>query len=174
MVVGAYIDKSPNITNSGKTYTLKNRLQNGYKLLFMEILERSDNYGSFVLLRNDEIVVAAKKHETDIIGNSLVNSDNSPNHGAVYTYKYEGSEWTLKSRIVAHDKQEYDSLGASLQFYKNHLIIGAPNNDGGAYNPAIPTWNNIEGEAYIHTFLLTLEQKADLVIYLAQNIQQRN
>ncbi|HLE12228.1 MAG: hypothetical protein A2504_13845 [Bdellovibrionales bacterium RIFOXYD12_FULL_39_22] len=45
--------------------------------------------------------------------------------GAVYIYKFNGSEWRFYAKLVPNDLQELDSFGYAVAIFENKIAIGA-------------------------------------------------
>ena len=82
----------------------------------------SDNFGHFVAIRGDVVIVGAPKHAH----NGLKQS------GAAYIFTRNGERWAQTTKLTADKPAEKDQFGASLAVSDDVAIVGAPLKDGTA------------------------------------------
>ena len=81
-----------------------------------EDLQRSDAFGTAVLVYRNTVIVGAPKHTHSGIRFT----------GAAYVFERSGDTWTQKTKLVADDAAKADNFGGSLAMSGNTVIVGAP------------------------------------------------
>ena len=94
----------------------------------------NDNFGSFIGLDNDTLVVGVPSEDSNqstiTNDNSSASSNNSNSEsGAVYVYKRTGSSWEQESYIKASNNDVNDYFGTVLYFHNNTLVVAASMED---------------------------------------------
>lgn len=87
--------------------------------------EDADNFGFGLSMDNGVIAVGAYFHGTTAYMT-----------GAVYMYRWNGTDWEEEQKIVASDAEAYDNFGSSVANQGCRLVVGAMGLDhglGGAY-----------------------------------------
>ena len=79
-----------------------------------------DSFGHDVAIAGSWIAVGAMRH--DVAGKDQ--------QGAVYLFRYDGSEWLEHAIITASDGDAGDQFGISVDLSGDTLIVGAPFADG--------------------------------------------
>ena len=82
----------------------------------------SDNFGHYVAIRGDVVIVGAPKHAH----NGLKQS------GAAYIFTRDGERWAQTAKLTADMPVAKDQFGASLSISDDITIVGAPLKDGTA------------------------------------------
>ncbi len=80
----------------------------------------SDNFGHYVAIRGEVVIVGAPKHAHKGLKQS----------GAAYIFTREGEKWVQTKKLTAEDAAEKDQFGASLSVSDDIAIVGAPLKDG--------------------------------------------
>ncbi|MEW6741422.1 MAG: FG-GAP repeat protein [Planctomycetota bacterium] len=86
--------------------------------------EAGDNFGAAVGIVGDVVLIGA------ILDDDACPSDPSCNSGAVYVYRYDGSNWFEESKLTASDGEQGDTFGR-LAFRGNVALVGADRDDDG-------------------------------------------
>ena len=79
-------------------------------------LQRSDAFGTAVLVYRNTVIVGAPKHTHSGVRFA----------GAAYVFERNGDAWTQKTKLVADDAAKADNFGGSLAMSGNTVIVGAP------------------------------------------------
>ncbi len=79
-------------------------------------LQRSDAFGSAVLVYRNTVIVGAPKHTHSGVRFT----------GAAYVFERNGDTWVQKAKLVADDAGKSDNFGASLTMNEHTIIVGAP------------------------------------------------
>ncbi|MDE0042463.1 MAG: hypothetical protein OXT74_10535 [Candidatus Poribacteria bacterium] len=82
----------------------------------------SDNFGHFVAIRGDVVIVGAPKHAHKGLKQS----------GAAYIFTRDGERWVQTVKLAADEPVAKDQFGASLSISDDIAIVGAPLKDGTA------------------------------------------
>ena len=82
-------------------------------------LQRSDAFGTAVLVYRNTVIVGAPKHTHSGVRFA----------GAAYVFERNGDAWTQKTKLVADDAAKSDNFGASLAMSGNTVIVGSPLSD---------------------------------------------
>lgn len=113
--------------------------------LFPPAGELFDSFGNSVSISGDYMVVGAPEHVSI---------------GAVYVYKYDGTEWNLHHKISAPEGDDSQSFGESVSISGTLIVVGAPSFDtargdssGRAYLFTVDgnreqTFNGVDGTDY--------------------------
>jgi len=81
---------------------------------------RSDFFGNAVSLQGDRLAIGARWAD---VGNDIL-------CGAVYVFERDADgSWFLANKLVALDRDSYDSFGASVSLDGDRLVIGATGDD---------------------------------------------
>lgn len=121
-------------TKSGSTVTAK-------AFLKPAVVQASDQFGYSVAISGDTIAVGANQESssspTGVSSGSVGGANTSANHsGAVYIFKYDGTNWSQQAYIKSPTPTANDLFGASVALYNNTLVIGVPGESssvGGVY-----------------------------------------
>lgn len=117
-IVGAPQNDVNGTNNMGSVYVY-NRTGNTWSLsttLTPADGQAEDQYGSFVGLWNDYIVVSTP----------FKTVNNIPYAGKVYVYKKTGSGWILISQLLSPDPSPFEMFGYRVTIQDNYLLVGAP------------------------------------------------
>lgn len=79
-------------------------------------LQRSDAFGTSVLVYRNTVIVGAPKHTHSGVRFT----------GAAYVFEFNGDAWVQKTKLVADDAVKSDNFGGSLAMSGNTVIVGAP------------------------------------------------
>ncbi|MFH2094127.1 MAG: hypothetical protein ABIJ16_00400 [Bacteroidota bacterium] len=114
LAVGCKLDDDLG-TNSGSIYIY---LTNGGTLTFFQKLTApdgitSDLFGSKVAFSGDLLAVSAPQCDVD-----------STDCGAVYVFRFNGTDWQFESKLYDPDRNAGDQLGYSLDISGNTIIAG--------------------------------------------------
>lgn len=82
----------------------------------------SDNFGHYVAIRGDVVIVGAPKHAHKGLKQS----------GAAYIFTRDGERWAQTTKLTADQPEEKDQFGASLAISDDIAIVGVPLKDGTA------------------------------------------
>jgi hypothetical protein len=86
----------------------------------------SDQFGSFVALSGNTLVVSAPDEDSAAIGINSNQSDNSAvDSGAVYVFVRNGTTWSQQAYIKASNTGANDHFGSSVALYEDTLAVGA-------------------------------------------------
>lgn len=134
----------------------------------------NDNFGSKVILRNDTLVVNVPGEDSDdnliLHGSSSMPSGNAANDsGAVVVFRKVNNLWTREAIIKAENSDVSDEFGASIDYFDNYLVVGAPGEDSNVstvFNGTGSAANNLlqsSGAVFVYKRTNNLwEQKAIL------------
>ncbi len=112
-----------------------------------------DHFGISVGICQDNALIGASYDD-----------DNGTQSGSVYYFRFNGTNWEEKKKILASDGAAYDFFGTSLSIYGSYAAIGAiGDDDNGSYSGSAylfmclgPEWTQIakylapDGAAYDH------------------------
>ena len=82
-------------------------------------LQRSDAFGTAVLVYRNTVIVGAPKHTHSGVRFT----------GAAYVFERNGDTWIQKTKLVADDAAKADNFGGSLAMSGNTVIVGSPLSD---------------------------------------------
>ena len=82
-------------------------------------LQRSDAFGTAVLVYRNTVIVGAPKHTHSGVRFA----------GAAYVFERNGDTWIQKTKLVADDAAKADNFGGSLAMSGNTVIVGSPLSD---------------------------------------------
>lgn len=118
--------------NSGSVYVyeLKNYKWHFIQKLIPDEYYEYDNFGISVGIDADTIVVGANR--TEVYGD-----------GAVYVFKFNGSEWQQVQKLYAQDGTGGENFGVSVSISDNRILIGDDLDDDLGFN---------SGSAYIFEY----------------------
>ena len=143
-IVGAYFEDggvaSP-LSNAGAAYyfTRSGSSWTQQQKIVSSDLQLGDEFGHSVSISSDGnyAIVGARREDTG--GSSA---------GSAYIFTRSGSTWTQQAKIQSSEVQANDFLSESLSINSDgtYVILGAPNEDGGAGNPIANA-----GAAYVFT-----------------------
>ncbi len=91
----------------------------------------SDFFGWSVAADGDTIVVGSP-------GESGGHGDPLPGAGAAYVFERDlgkSGSWVETARLIASDAQAFDGFATSITIHGNTIVVGAPDEDGGAGDP---------------------------------------
>ncbi|WP_411955639.1 beta strand repeat-containing protein, partial [Cysteiniphilum sp. SYW-8] len=140
VAIGAEFEDSGALNTNGAVYVYRFDGSNWVetKLLASDATSNAQ-FGARVALDGDMLFVSAKR-------------DNG-NRGAVYIFKYDGSNWVETQKIVPVDIAASDEFGISLAQSGNTLVVGSSGDDDNGSS---------SGSAYVYRYdgqTWTLEQK---------------
>jgi hypothetical protein len=127
VIVGAYNHSSQNSYNNGAAFVFTGT-PGSYTQQQEVIAGDKQSYSQFgwsVALSPDGTIAAVGARSQSTTPNS--------NDGAVYVYTVSSGTLSQRSKIVASDAQSYAGLGMSVSLGSDHLVAGAPGNQGKAY-----------------------------------------
>jgi hypothetical protein len=136
VLVGAYSDDRPSLTNSGSAYVFTQNAGVWSEEAKLEAADavQSDQFGFSVSLAGDTALVGAPLDEpTTTLSN---------NHGSAYIFTRSGGVWSLQQKLVAGDALLGDNYGYSVSLEANTALIGAPKANVSSVNDS--------GAAYVH------------------------
>jgi hypothetical protein len=115
-------------TRSGSTWTMSSAI-------VPSDIGSADQFGVSVAIEDDYLVVGSRNDD-----------DDGSASGSAYVFTRSGSTWTQQAKLTASDAQAGDQFGESVGLSQdtNYIVVGAPDEDGGAGDPA--TW---AGAAYV-------------------------
>lgn len=134
------------LINCGSAYICKRDFDGNWseiqQLLASDKMDQ-DFFGNDVSLYGNYAVIGAPDHGLDASGaNYLIGA------GAVYIFKMDTiGIWSQVQKIVASDRNEYDSFGNAVSIFEDYMIVGAYREDEDA------SGNNtlqMAGSAYIY------------------------
>jgi hypothetical protein len=130
---GANLVTSPNTgaTNSGAAYVYKRDVNGTWALEgYLKSFNTTggQGFGYAVAISGDTIAVGAPLETANATGVSATASTTftGSNYGAVYTYKYNGTQWNKENYIKPNVSQIGSQFGQSLALSGNTLVVGAP------------------------------------------------
>ena len=82
-----------------------------------------DYFGISVSISGDTAVIGAYRDD-----------DNGSDSGSVYVFRYNGAEWTQKTKLLASDGDADDLFGYPVSIFGDAVIIGAMGNDDNGSN----------------------------------------
>jgi hypothetical protein len=95
--------------------------------------EADDNFGEFVTISGDTIVVGASREDsnaTAITNGTSASADNSASSaGAAYVFTRSGSTWSHQAYLKAANAEADDNFGASVAISGNTVVVGADEED---------------------------------------------
>jgi hypothetical protein len=114
-LIGAYQDDD-NGSNSGSAYIFEydGTTWNETSKLLASDGEANDNFGLNVSIFGDTAMVGSPKDD-----------DNGTNAGAVYVYRFNGTEWVQEVKLLASDGESNDNFGIRFSIVDNLAIVGA-------------------------------------------------
>jgi hypothetical protein len=87
---------------------------------------RRDNFGWFVAISGNTLVVAANEEDSNATGINGDQGDNSvSNSGAVYVFTRNGTTWSQQAYLKASNTGGGDFFGTSVAISGNTLVVGA-------------------------------------------------
>lgn len=107
----------------------------------------ADQFGISVAITNTgDAFVGANAEDED-----ASDGDFKDGAGSAYFYRWDGTNWNMKQKIVASDREQFESFGSSLAVSGNFLVIGAQAED-------VSTIGDNFGAAYVYQFNSSTEQ----------------
>jgi len=92
-----------------------------------------DNFGWFVAISGNTLVVAADEEDSNATGINGDQGDNSvSNSGAVYVFTRNGTTWSQQAYLKASNTGGGDEFGYSVAISGNTLVVGAHREDSNA------------------------------------------
>ena len=115
-------------TRSGSTWTMSSAI-------VPSDIAAGDQFGNSVAIEDDYLVVGSRNDD-----------DGGDASGSAYVFNRSGSTWTQQAKLTASDAQASDQFGESVALSQdtNYIVVGAPDEDGGAGDPAA-----LAGAAYV-------------------------
>lgn len=92
----------------------------------------NDHFGQYVAINGETLVVGVNKNDS-------VGIDS----GAVFVYRFNGSEWKEEAKLIASDAAEGDWFGYPVCINNNIIVVGASRNDDSGSD---------SGSAYVFRF----------------------
>jgi len=133
---GAYV-----FVRSGTTWTQQAHLQ-------ASNAGTGDNFGTFVAVSGDTVVVGAPfeaSNATGVNGNGANNSANGA--GAAYVFVRSGTTWTQQAYLKASNTDAGDRFGWTVAVSGDTLVVGAPYEDSTATGVDGDETTNAAGQA---------------------------
>lgn len=123
LMVGA-VYKNDKSYNAGAVYVFEKDLTGAWKesqILTAPVKNTSDNFGGFVSMSGDYLVVGAKGQDTDASNKKPVT-----NAGAAYVFKKnDRGKWRLMQKLVAAKRMKYAGLGCTVAIDGTTILAGA-------------------------------------------------
>lgn len=94
--------------------------------------EDFDDFGWSVAISGDTMVVGAKDERSASTGINSVPNNDAPSAGAAYVFVRNGSTWTQQAYLKASNAQVQDYFGDAVAISGDTIVVGAPEEDGGA------------------------------------------
>ena len=95
--------------------------------------EAGDEFGSWVAVDGDTLVVGARFEDSAATGINGDQADNSaPDSGAVYVFTRTGGVWSQQAYLKASNTGTRDWFGATVALANNTLVVGARLEDSAA------------------------------------------
>ena len=118
-LIGAYGDDD-NGDGSGSAYV--------YRFIGGQWVEEAK------LLASDGEVAACFGRSVSISGNTALigafyDDDNGFDSGSVYVFRFDGTQWTQETKLLASDGEASDHFGSSVSISGNTALIGSPDDD---------------------------------------------
>jgi drug/metabolite transporter superfamily protein YnfA len=112
--------------NAGSAYIFKNNAGTWQQLqkIVASDREENDNFGCSVSISGDYAVVGALEECHDASGGAY-----AAYAGSAYIFKNNAGTWQQLQKIVASDREEYDSFGFSVTISSDYAIVGALEED---------------------------------------------
>lgn len=102
----------------------------------------ADNFGTSVSISGSYAVVGAQSEGHDANGNNF-----QRNAGSAYVFELNAGVWNEVNKIVASDRQQYDSFGRTVAISGNNVVVGADNED---HDENGATFKNNAGSVYFY------------------------
>jgi parallel beta-helix repeat protein len=132
-LIGAFHDDD-NGADSGSAYVFRYDGSNwiGQAKLLPFDGAADDRFGEAVAISGDTAVIGARRDD-----------DNGENSGAVYVFRFDGSDWALQAKLLPSDGAAGDGFGRSVAISGNTAVIGATGDDDNGTN---------SGSAYVFRY----------------------
>ena len=131
--------------NNGAVYVFRRTGTSWVQEAYLKAPNNSlrDAFGSVVAVEGDTIAVGAPNEDSTtnsiIHGSDLsATNDSGDNNGAVYVYRYDGTNWALEAYLKAPNNSDGDNFGWSLNISNDTIAVSA-------YQEASSTNNIIHG-----------------------------
>lgn len=121
-VIGAPFEGAPGFQAPGSTYVYR-RSAAGDWTFFQEldrvgVTSNNDRFGSSVAIDGDFIAVGALRDDTAGFDD-----------GAVYIFRFTGTDWVFEQKLVSSGGQAATLFGAGIGLDQGRLVVGAPYED---------------------------------------------
>jgi hypothetical protein len=116
--------------------------------------EVEDQFGRFVAISGDTIVVGAQFEDSNATGVDGDQSDNSANRaGAAYVFTRSGNIWSQQTYLKASNTDAEDHFGGPIAIFGDTIVVGVPDEDSNATGVDGDQSNNSlnAGAAYVFT-----------------------
>jgi hypothetical protein len=144
-----------NATDSGAVYVFVRSGTNWSQQAYLKASNTGpgDEFGWFVAISGDTIVVAAPFEDSNTIGvNGNQSNNNATDSGAVYVFVRSGTNWSQQAYLKASNTGASDYFGWSVAVSGDTVVVGASGEDSNARGVNCNQSNNnlsFAGAAYI-------------------------
>ncbi len=124
-----------NVTDSGAVYVFTRSGTTWSQQAYVKASNPGafDAFGYSVALDGDTLAVAARDEDSSAVGIGGQQLDDSASgSGAVYVFTHTGATWAQQAYVKASNTGAGDRFGQSVALSGDTLVVGAPNEDGGA------------------------------------------
>ena len=120
IVVGAWNGDSGVAANTGASYVFLRRGASWHEVIRLNAsdAEAGDEFGSFVAITGNTIVVGAPKDDIDTIADA----------GSAYVFQRSDDGWIEMGKLTASNAGAHDQLGSWVSMCAKHAIAGAARN----------------------------------------------
>ena len=147
-IIGARSAHPDGVNNAGAAYVFVRSGTNWFQQIKLVASDKAayDYFGDSVSISPTRAVIGASSADPNGLSSA----------GAAYIFKRSGSYWYQEAKLVASDKERYDSFGCGVSISGDYVIVGAYRED--------PNGLSTAGSAYIFVRSGTLwPQQAKLV-----------
>ena len=67
--------------------------------------------------------------DTAIIGDQFDDTDSGSESGSVYVFRFDGTQWSEESKMLASDGESGDAFGHAVGVSEDQVVVGAPYDD---------------------------------------------
>jgi hypothetical protein len=124
-----------NATDSGAVYVFVRSGTNWSQQAYLKASNTGpgDEFGWFVAISGDTIVVAAPFEDSNTTGvNGDQSNNNATDSGAVYVFVRSGTNWSQQAYLKASNTGASDYFGWSVAVSGDMVVVGAPGEDSNA------------------------------------------
>ena len=120
IAVGSNRDDTINGSNSGSVYVYK---YNDFDIIQEYYIIPPDGES------NDYFGKSISVYENWLLVSSIYDNVNGEKSGSAYVYYFNGTDWSLHSKLVPDDGSPFDRFGYSLDIFDNIIAIGSVYDD---------------------------------------------